>query len=75
MGAVLVQQRAELDGEIIALIDEVAVVAQLGQPIGGRAGESLPKLIAFIEQPSVAGRRRERPLVTIRGRESDRCAH
>ena len=67
VSADLVQQRAKLDREIVALIDEDLMLAQLSQPIAGKATESPPELIAFVEQSRVVGRGGERPFIIVRG--------
>ena len=49
VSADLVQQRAKLDREIVALIDKGSMVAQLSQPIAGKVAEPPPELVAFVE--------------------------
>ena len=66
VSADLVQERAKLDGEIVALIDEVSILAQLRQPIGRKAADAFPQLIAFVEQSRVARLGCERSFVAVR---------
>src|SRR5690606_26084240 len=63
----LVEERAQLDGEIVAMRDEPGMTPQLAQTPRRGNVESFPKLIALVEQACVVGLRSESAIISDAG--------